>query len=66
MYYSKGGLSYQSENPFAAAQRFLQQNDLPLSYIDQVVNFIETNTSGVSLGANREYVDPFTGDYYYH
>jgi phospholipase A-2-activating protein len=52
-----------SENPFTAAQRFLQQNDLPSSYIDQVVNFIEKNTSGISLGTNREYVDPFTGNY---
>ncbi|KAJ3722797.1 phospholipase A-2-activating protein [Lentinula guzmanii] len=50
-----------TENPFTAAQRFLQNNDLPLSYIDQVVNFIETNTAGVQLGSNEEYVDPFTG-----
>ncbi|KAF8350535.1 phospholipase A-2-activating protein [Amanita rubescens] len=50
-----------TENTFTAAQRFLQQNDLPLSYIDQVVNFIEKNTSGISLGANSEYADPFTG-----
>ncbi|KIL69931.1 hypothetical protein M378DRAFT_184295 [Amanita muscaria Koide BX008] len=50
-----------TENPFTAAQRFLQENDLPLSYIDQVVNFIEKNTGGVSLGGNEQYVDPFTG-----
>ncbi|KAJ3760799.1 phospholipase A-2-activating protein [Lentinula raphanica] len=50
-----------TENPFSAAQRFLQNNDLPLSYIDQVVNFIETNTAGVKLGSSEEYVDPFTG-----
>ncbi|KAK2466759.1 hypothetical protein APHAL10511_001017 [Amanita phalloides] len=50
-----------SENPFAAAQRFLQQNELPLSYIDQVVNFIEKNTSGINLGNSDGYVDPFTG-----
>ncbi|KAJ3866808.1 phospholipase A-2-activating protein [Lentinula novae-zelandiae] len=50
-----------TENPFTAAQRFLQTNDLPLSYIDQVVNFIEKNTAGVKLGSNEEYVDPFTG-----
>ncbi|KAI0306420.1 phospholipase A-2-activating protein [Multifurca ochricompacta] len=50
-----------NENPFTAARRFLEQNDLPLSYIDQVVHFIEKNTGGVNLGRNEEYVDPFTG-----
>lgn len=49
-----------SENPYAAAQRFLEKNDLPQEYIDQVVKFIETNTAGVSLGA-PQYVDPYTG-----
>ncbi|KAF9059086.1 WD40-repeat-containing domain protein [Rhodocollybia butyracea] len=38
-----------------------KSNDLPLSYIDQVVEFINKNTSGVSLGSNEDYVDPFTG-----
>ncbi|KZS90036.1 phospholipase A-2-activating protein [Sistotremastrum niveocremeum HHB9708] len=51
-----------TENPYEAAQRFLQSNDLPLSYIDQVVQFIETNTSGVTLGdSSSQYVDPYTG-----
>ncbi|KAF9261438.1 phospholipase A-2-activating protein [Marasmius fiardii PR-910] len=51
-----------TENPYAAAQRFLQSNDLSLNYIDEVVKFIEKNTSGVSLGTGGdEYVDPFTG-----
>jgi phospholipase A-2-activating protein len=50
-----------SENPFAAAQRFLEKNDLPLSFLDQVVQFIEKNTGGVNLGGNEEFVDPFTG-----
>ncbi|KAF8637390.1 hypothetical protein AX17_002886 [Amanita inopinata Kibby_2008] len=50
-----------TENPFTAAQRFLQENDLPLSYIDEVVGFIEKNTGGVSLGGNEDYVDPYTG-----
>ncbi|PWN50917.1 PFU-domain-containing protein [Violaceomyces palustris] len=49
-----------SENPFVAAQRFLEKNDLPMSYIDQVVKFIEKNSQTVSLGAT-EYVDPYTG-----
>ncbi|KIM55050.1 hypothetical protein SCLCIDRAFT_1221454 [Scleroderma citrinum Foug A] len=49
-----------SENPYVAAQRFLEQNDLPTGYIDQVVKFIEQNTTGVRLGDDG-YVDPFTG-----
>ncbi|PPQ99219.1 hypothetical protein CVT24_009238 [Panaeolus cyanescens] len=50
------------ENPYSAAQRFLQSNDLPLTYIDEVVRFIEKNTSGVAIGTGgEEYVDPFTG-----
>ncbi|KAF8516963.1 phospholipase A-2-activating protein [Hysterangium stoloniferum] len=49
-----------SENPFQAAQRFLHANDLPDTYIDEVVKFIEKNTSAVSLGATNDYVDPYT------
>ncbi|KAG1759979.1 WD40-repeat-containing domain protein [Suillus occidentalis] len=41
-------------NPYAAAQRFLEQNDLSTNYIDEVVKFIEKNTSGVNLGASNE------------
>jgi hypothetical protein len=50
------------ENPFMAAQRFLETNELPPSYVDQVVQFIEKNTGGVNLGSGgEEYVDPYTG-----
>jgi phospholipase A-2-activating protein len=35
-----------------------------MSYLDEVVRFIEKNTSGVSLGSGgNEFVDPFTGAY---
>ncbi|KAI0256861.1 WD40-repeat-containing domain protein [Lactifluus subvellereus] len=50
-----------NENSFTAARRFLENNDLPLSYIDQVAQFIEKNTGGVNLDGNDGYVDPFTG-----
>lgn len=50
-----------SENPFTAAQQFLEKNDMPLTYIDQVVQFIEKNTGGVNLGGNDNFVDPYTG-----
>ena len=51
-----------TENPFAAARRFLENNDLPLTYIDQVTQFIEKNSGGVNLGGSDDYVDPFTGE----
>ncbi|KAI6028537.1 WD40-repeat-containing domain protein [Pisolithus orientalis] len=50
-----------SENPYLAAQRFLEQNDLSLSYLDQVVKFIEQNTAGIKLGDDSNYTDPYTG-----
>ncbi|TIB09043.1 hypothetical protein E3P77_02783 [Wallemia ichthyophaga] len=51
-----------SENPYIAAQRFLEKNLLPLTYLDETVKFIESNTSGVQLGqGSAEYVDPYTG-----
>lgn len=49
------------ENPYAAAQRFLQQNEISMNYIDEVVKFIEKNTAGVNLGSENNYADPFTG-----
>jgi len=53
-----------AENPYNAAQKFLQSNDLPLTYIDEVVKFIEKNTAGVNIGTGGdEYVDPFTGEF---
>ncbi|KAF8197500.1 phospholipase A-2-activating protein [Pholiota molesta] len=51
-----------AENPYNAAQTFLHRNELPLTYLDQVVNFIEKSTAGVNIGTGgEEYVDPFTG-----
>jgi hypothetical protein len=46
-----------------AAQRFLNKYDLPQSYTEQVVEFIQKNTGGVQLGQGEQntYVDPFTG-----
>ncbi|KAF8509690.1 WD40-repeat-containing domain protein [Gautieria morchelliformis] len=52
----------QEGNPFEAAQRFLHVHELPLTYIDQVVNFIEKNTAGVSIGTSNQFVDPYTGN----
>jgi len=50
------------ENPYQAAHQFLTRNELPLSYLDQVANFIEQNAAAVQLGGpNNQYVDPYTG-----
>lgn len=50
-----------TENSFTAARRFLENNDLPLTYIDQVAQFIEKNTAGVNIGGSDDLGDPFTG-----
>ena len=53
-----------SENPWIAAQRFLNKHELPQTYADEVVGFIEKNSGGVQLGQGGEsntYVDPYTG-----
>jgi hypothetical protein len=52
-----------AENPFMAAQTFLVKNELPASYLDQVVDFIHKNTNGETLGqdTSNTYVDPYTG-----
>ncbi|GAA5938439.1 hypothetical protein JCM3775_000892 [Rhodotorula graminis] len=49
-----------AQNPYAAAQDFLNANELPMGYIDQIAAFIEQNTGGVKLGGSGN-VDPFTG-----
>jgi hypothetical protein len=60
-----------------AAQRFLNKYDLPQSYTEQVVEFIQKNTGGVQLGQGEQNTtgggvptssgaggsDPFTGTY---
>ncbi|KAJ7940186.1 phospholipase A-2-activating protein [Mycena leptocephala] len=51
-----------SENPAAAAQRFLERNNLPLSHVNTIVEYIYQNTPGQTLGGGGEqYVDPYTG-----
>ena len=39
-----------SENPYDRATKFLGDNELPLSYLDNVANFIVENTRGATLG----------------
>ena len=39
-----------SQNHYEAATKFLQDNELPMTYLDQVANFITTNTKGATIG----------------
>ncbi|KAK3090943.1 hypothetical protein FSP39_015921 [Pinctada imbricata] len=51
-----------TEDPWFAAQKFLEKNGLSQLFLDQVANFIVENTKGVTLGRqNPQYADPFTG-----
>ncbi|KAG6828591.1 hypothetical protein H0H92_007381 [Tricholoma furcatifolium] len=48
--------------PLKLPYNVTESNDLSLNYIDEVVKFIEKNTSGVNIGTgSEEYVDPYTG-----
>ncbi|TKA73392.1 hypothetical protein B0A49_06805 [Cryomyces minteri] len=40
-----------SQNPYEAASKFIADNELPVTYLEQVANFIVTNTQGATLGA---------------
>lgn len=54
-----------TEDPWFAAQRFLDRNSLSQLFLDQVANFIIDNTKGVTLGQESSgYVDPFTGQWW--
>ena len=39
-----------SQNPYEAATKFIQDNELSMTYLDQVAKFITTNTQGATLG----------------
>lgn len=52
-----------SENPYDRARKFLEDNELPISYLDNVVQFIEQNTKGATLGeSNDGGPDPYGSD----
>lgn len=53
-------LPYNSnENPYAAAERFLAQHELPQLYCEEVVRFIAKNTEGVSLDSTQSAINPY-------
>lgn len=39
-----------SQNPYDAATKFLQDNEQPMSYLEQTANFIVENTKGATIG----------------
>lgn len=54
-----------SQNPYEAATKFIGDNELPMTYLDQVANFITQNTQGATIGqASQEPTgaDPWGSD----
>ena len=52
------------DDPWMAAHQFLERNDLSQMFLDQVVDFIQKNTEGVTIGQQApSAADPFTGDW---
>lgn len=43
-----------SENPYERATKFLSDHELPLTYLDNVANFITQNTQGATLGSQQQ------------
>ncbi|KAJ3027276.1 UNVERIFIED_CONTAM: hypothetical protein HDU68_004141 [Siphonaria sp. JEL0065] len=52
-----------SENPYMAAQRFIDTHELNQDFLDQIANFVIQNAKPTTLGeeVNNNFVDPFTG-----
>lgn len=50
-----------SQNPYEAATKFIGDNELPMTYLDQVANFITQNTQGATIGQSQE-ATPAGGD----
>lgn len=42
------------QNPYDAATKFINDNELPINYLDQVANFIVTNTQGATIGSSSQ------------
>ncbi|KAJ5149276.1 hypothetical protein N7448_000854 [Penicillium atrosanguineum] len=47
-----------SQNPYEAATKFIGDNELPMTYLDQVANFITQNTQGATLGQSQDSAPP--------
>ncbi|KAJ0427006.1 PUL domain-containing protein [Aspergillus carlsbadensis] len=51
-----------SQNPYEAATKFIGDNELPMSYLDQVAQFIVQNTQGATLGQSAQATAPAGSD----
>ncbi|PWY75152.1 PFU-domain-containing protein [Aspergillus heteromorphus CBS 117.55] len=51
-----------SQNPYEAATKFIQDNELPMTYLDQVAQFIVQNTQGATLGQPSQEQTPAGAD----
>ena len=51
------------DDPYVAAHKFLEKNEISQGYLDEVANFIIKNTQGVVIGqsSSSQQGDPFTG-----
>ncbi|KAI0909245.1 ubiquitin homeostasis protein lub1 [Ustulina deusta] len=47
-----------SENPYARAQKFIDDNELSGNFLDQVAQFIVSNTQGATIGQTSEASGP--------
>ncbi|OMJ15713.1 Phospholipase A-2-activating protein [Smittium culicis] len=50
-----------TENPYTAAQNFINKYELSGTYLDEIANFIVRNAEGVEIGSNQTGGDPLTG-----
>lgn len=51
-----------SQNVYEVATKFIQDNELPISYLEQVANFITQNTQGATIGQTTESQQPSSSD----
>lgn len=51
-----------TQNPYDAATKFLQDNELPTSYLEEVANFIIKNSQGATLGPSQQPAQPVGAD----
>jgi phospholipase A-2-activating protein len=42
-----------NQNPYEVARKFIEDNKLPITYLDQVTNFIVTNSQGATIGQSQ-------------
>lgn len=51
-----------TDDPWLAAQKFLDKHEISQMFLDQVANFIIKNTESITIGApSTGYSDPYTG-----